>query len=324
MLYSRTQYQNRGFAKEQQSHYTSVPRPLLAGEPIDWTEVWSLTSNSTRLVPTAFCFFGYPHIDEDPFCVADSNGNAAGGSRLEAILQGLFEVIERDAVGIWWYNRIRRPKVDLQSFDDPYFLQLQDFFYSIGRSLWVLDITNDLNVPTFAAVSGWTDRSPEDVALGFGAHIDARIALNRAIAELNQFAPTLLTKAGSDHRCYPYASPEAVQWFTTARLGELEYLQPNCDLKPRKMTDFPPVTQNSLEELLRSVIENLGRQNMEVCVLDLTRPDINLPVVKVIVPTLRHFWRRLAPGRLYDVPVKLGWRSVPIREEVLNPATIFF
>ena len=36
-------------------------------------------------------------------------------------------------------------------------------------------------------------------------------------------------------------------------------------------------------------------------------PEIGLPVVKVIVPGLRHFWARFAPGRLYDVPVKLGW-----------------
>ena len=49
------------------------------------------------------------------------------------------------------------------------------------------------------------------------------------------------------------------------------------------------------------------RQGMEMMVLDQTRPEIGLPVVKVIVPGLRHFWARFAPGRLYDVPVRLGW-----------------
>jgi hypothetical protein len=39
----------------------------------------------------------------------------------------------------------------------------------------------------------------------------------------------------------------------------------------------------------------------------------------VILPGLRHFYRRFAPGRLYDVPVKLGWRDRPLTEEELNP-----
>ena len=48
-----------------------------------------------------------------------------------------------------------------------------------------------------------------------------------------------------------------------------------------------------------------------------------MPVVKVIVPGMRHFWSRFAPGRLYDVPVKLGWLPAPLTEEQLNPIMIF-
>ena len=54
-------------------------------------------------------------------------------------------------------------------------------------------------------------------------------------------------------------------------------------------------------------------------VLDQTRPDVGLPVVKVIVPGLRHFWPRFGPGRLYDVPVGLGRLATPTREADLNP-----
>jgi ribosomal protein S12 methylthiotransferase accessory factor len=58
---------------------------------------------------------------------------------------------------------------------------------------------------------------------------------------------------------------------------------------------------------------------MEMLVLDQSRPDIGLKVVKVIVPGLRHFWRRLGSGRLYEVPVQLGWLDTSLREEQLNP-----
>jgi hypothetical protein len=46
-------------------------------------------------------------------------------------------------------------------------------------------------------------------------------------------------------------------------------------------------------------------------------------VVKVVVPGMRHFWVRLAPGRLYDVPVRLGWLDHALAEEDLNPVPMF-
>ena len=70
----------------------------------------------------------------------------------------------------------------------------------------------------------------------------------------------------------------------------------------------------------QSRVEELG---LEMLVLDQTRPEIGMPVVKVIVPGLRHFWPRCAPGRLYDVPVKLGWLPQPLTEEQLNPVPMF-
>ena len=76
---------------------------------------------------------------------------------------------------------------------------------------------------------------------------------------------------------------------------------------------FAPIFHAALAERLGS----------ELLVLDQTRPEIDLPVVKVIVPGLRHFWARFAPGRLYDVPVKLGWLARPRAEEELNPIPMF-
>ncbi len=57
--------------------------------------------------------------------------------------------------------------------------------------------------------------------------------------------------------------------------------------------------------------------------LDQTRPDIGIPVVRVVVPGLRHFWARFAPGRLYDVPVALGRLAKATRYENLNPIPLF-
>ena len=61
---------------------------------------------------------------------------------------------------------------------------------------------------------------------------------------------------------------------------------------------------------------------MEFLVLDQTRPDIGMPVARVIVPGMRHFWARFAPGRLYDVPVGMGRRERPLAEADLNPVPV--
>ena len=67
------------------------------------------------------------------------------------------------------------------------------------------------------------------------------------------------------------------------------------------------------------VTHQAERTGLDFLVLDQTRTDIEAPVVRVIVPGLRHFYRRFAPGRLYDVPVKLGWLERPRPEDELNP-----
>ena len=58
---------------------------------------------------------------------------------------------------------------------------------------------------------------------------------------------------------------------------------------------------------------------LDFLVLDQTRPDVEVPVVRVLVPGLRHFYRRFAPGRLYDVPVRLGLLDRPRLESELTP-----
>ena len=47
------------------------------------------------------------------------------------------------------------------------------------------------------------------------------------------------------------------------------------------------------------------------------------PTTVLIVPGLRGFWTRFAPGRLFDVPVQLGRLAAPTPYTELNPIPIF-
>lgn len=145
-----------------------------------------------RYLPTEYCYFHPSPLDDGRSCFGCSNGNAAGNTREEAILQGFLELVKRDHVALWWYNRLRRPSVDLESFDEPYLRQLMAFLASRGRDLWVLDLTADLGIPVFTALSRRTDHQPERIAFGFGAHLEPRLALLRAVTEMNQLLASLL------------------------------------------------------------------------------------------------------------------------------------
>jgi ribosomal protein S12 methylthiotransferase accessory factor len=318
MLYSTRQYLQRDDLNRDGGHYNYVPIPFDPDQEIEWSPVWSLTRRQRRYLPTAFCYFNYPHGDSEPFCLACSNGNAAGNNLEEAILQGFFELVERDSVALWWYNRVRRPGVDIDGFADPWLDRIREFLAGHGREIYVLDLTSDLQIPVFAAVCRSVRGGEEQIVLGFGAHLDAHIALLRAVTEMNQMLSSLLEANGLSE---DVTDRETVHWLKTATVENQPYLLPDGSLHPASM--YHRAKTDDLSEDVRTCQSLVESRGMEMLVLDQTRREIGLPVVKVIVPGLRHFWARFAPGRLYDVPVQLGWLSRALLEEEVNPIPMF-
>lgn len=317
MRYSERQFANRDQWNQMGDLFNWVPVPFDEDQEIEWSPVWSLTHNVVRYVPTAYCYYGYQG-GNCAFTQADSNGCAAGNSKEEAILQGFMELVERDSVALWWYNRLKQPGVELDSFDEPYVQALQTFYRARQRDLWVLDISSDLDIPTFAAISRRNDREPENIVFGFGTHFDPHIALLRALTEHNQ----LFNVYGQMPTSSPQTSP-AIDWYQTATIANQPYLTPDETVSLKTESDYPQTWSNDLYPDIRRCVQLASEKGLETLVLDQTRPDTGLHVVKVFVPGLYHFWARFAPGRLYDIPVQMGFLPEPLPEEDLNPIPIF-
>ena len=321
-LFSDHQLDNASAINAKGHPYNIIPNRFDPDALIDWTPVFSLSERRHRYLPTAMLYFGIaPEHEGSGGQIADSNGCAAGNTLEEAILQGFFELVERDAFAIWWYNRLRMPRVDLASFDDAFIASAEDYYAGQARELWLLDLTSDLSVPAFVALSRRAGGETEDIIYGAGAHFDPRLAALRAICELNQCL-TWLPRPGARDGKPMIDDPVALAWWKTARLTECDWLAPSEDAAPSMASNYPASGRMDTREDVEQVIELLKDRGLELLVLDQTRPDIGLPVARVLVPGLRHFWQRLAPGRLYDVPVSLGRLSAPLSEGELNPSPV--
>jgi oxazoline/thiazoline synthase len=305
LLFSDTQYRQAGTPSTDSDEMTPPAVLFDRSAEVEWSPAWSLRDGRFKYLPTSLMYFFYAGGSGANHFHADSNGCAAGNTLEEAIVQGFLELVERDSYAIWWYNRLRRPEVDLRSFDDSYIRDLQVQFGETGRRVWLLDITSDLGIPSYVALSHATENSQDIIEFGSGSHFDARIAALRSLTELNQFL-SLGLAAGRNESVTPL------------RLQDHPYLTPSGEpsIRPDLSSRFGHA--DTREQVLACVA--LAKQTgADFLVLDQTRPDIEVPVVRVIVPGLRHFYRRFAPGRLYDVPVKLRWRDRPILESDLNP-----
>ena len=108
----------------------------------------------------------------------------------------------------------------------------------------------------------------------------------------------------------------------TNRRQQLPDARPSA--RPRRVQDFGNLASDDLYQDVLTCTGLAAARGIEILVLDQTRPDVGLPVVRVVAPGLRHFWARFGPGRLYDVPVREGWLSRSLDEGELNPFVIQF
>jgi oxazoline/thiazoline synthase len=266
-----------------------VPRRFSNDEPCAWTTVTNILTGECRAIAAAIGYL-WRSCDSASLAIGDSNGCAAGASIEDAQYRALLELIERDAVAIWWYNRLVRPCIRWEGFGDTLLNEAIGELNKAGIYPTLLDLTTDCGVPVLAAVAYGGDEARP--FFGAAADPDLRSAARRALAEMIQF------RAWSEPDPAPAHPPPA-------------YLAWEGESNP------PPATSS-----IHGIVDLAGvlaKCGLDSYWLDLTRPEIGLPVARVIVPGLRHAWRRLGPGRLYDVPVALGWLSRPRAEGEMNP-----
>jgi ribosomal protein S12 methylthiotransferase accessory factor len=316
-LFSASQYREPGFAFQ----------PFTEETRVTWTPGYSLLQRTPVLVPAALVYRPYWPIEGEA-AIGDfpTTGLACGNSLADAILHGLYETVERDAIMITWLNRLPVHRIDLDRLApatdaNPPWARLGE------RGLFVHDITTDIAIPTRLAVL--IDRSSPRVfvTVGAAAHDNPDRALEKAVAE------ALFLRPAVEHVVRSSAGPDTVQtledhltfFSSAARLHELGFLlnAPACG----NGASPPMLARGSLMQL-RTALRALQQRGLDAIVVDVTLPEVlqtGLRVVRVIVPgliplTFGHRYAAKGGQRLYTVPVTLGYASRGLAEDDLNPA----
>ncbi|MCX4791880.1 YcaO-like family protein [Streptomyces sp. NBC_01221] len=211
-----------------------------------------------------------------------SNGLASGNTMTEAVLHALCEIVERDAEVLWrmgaGYRRVKRA-----SISDSTCVGLIDRFMDVGLDVALWDITSDIGIPAFGCtlVPRDTERfwRPVGIHDGYGCHPRAEIALSRALTEAAQTRMAYISGSRDDLLHEELASSCAPELVSQAA-AELASVA-----ETEAFPDAPD--SRSLEQELDHVLSAVRKSGAEQAVMvNLTRPDFQVPVVKVLVPGL--------------------------------------
>ena len=252
---------------------------------IPWMEGYDLLQDESIYVPANAVFHPLPpRYERTRLFRTNTNGLAGGNELEEAIFHGLAEVIERDA---WSLVEITRDTGPLVRVLDGEIRALVDKFLNVSVSVLIREITSDIGVPTFAAVSD-DDRlkDPTLLTIGMGTHTDASVAIKRAITEVAQSRLTQIHGARSGSPAtemnrlmgYEWMRKQNRHWFEVAG---------NEDLATAAAQSLD--TNDFLEDIKHVLTLLKERGFKRVIVVNLTREEIGVPVVRVIVPGLELF-----------------------------------
>jgi ribosomal protein S12 methylthiotransferase accessory factor len=234
---------------------------------IGWSPAVVLDNLLTTWLPTELLRLDFAStLLTIPIFKIDSTGLASGNSYIEAILHGLYEAIERDALAraeehrnfrhVFGWNR----SAVVQS--------LEDRCLAAGVTISVLECPS-AQIPVFRVT---ITEGSEPAFSGSGCHLDSEVALLRAITEAAQSRLTAIAGARDD-------------------IADIAYLiRPTSgggqgDIHAR--VDFGKIASRATGDLandLRLVLDMLTSGGYRPLVVDLTRSECGIPVVFVIVP----------------------------------------
>jgi ribosomal protein S12 methylthiotransferase accessory factor len=257
-----------------------------AGLPILWIEATDLATKDRIWVPYEVVHANYTHpLPAGSGCFAAStNGLASGNHPLEAICHAICEVIERDAgrLSHLWSKRERdAARIDPETVTDPACRAVLDRLAHAGFSVAIWETTTDIGVAAFDCVIADMRAGGGHPGGGSGCHPTAEIALLRALTEAVQVRNTYVTGSRDDL--------PAEEYIPSVQADRRRRVQLSME-SPQAGRAFRTDASRSFDTFAEECRWLLGRLAAvgcrQVLAVDLTKPEFDLPVVRVVIPGL--------------------------------------
>ena len=258
---------------------------LQAHEPILWTTATDIVTAAPVFLPFEIVHADYTAATpaNSGIFAANTNGLASGNDFFEAVAHALYELVERDAIALWSLSNAmaRAARVlDLGSVGSPICRDLLRQFDDAAIDVAVWDITTDIGLPAFHCLIADRDASATDPEIGSGCHPSREVALMRALSEAVQSRATWIAGSRDDF--------EPRDYLASARAGRLATSRDWLNAPPR--VDFgavPDWINHCVRDDIAQAVTALRRVGLaQVLAVDLTHPDIGVPVARVVVPGL--------------------------------------
>ena len=269
---------------------------------LEWNICHDLISGDDYYVPSNAIY--HPYVLEDNSCQSlfksNTNGLASGNSLEEAILHGMFEVIERDAWSIFELTHKNYKQIDLDSIESETVNDAISKFSENDIKIKLMDFTADVNIPTIAASADDTLLKDAGLlTLGIGTHLDPEVAVLRALTEVAQSRATQIHGAREDTVRADFARTAGYE--RMKRINKYYFQEEDEKIR---LSDIENRSTDSITKDIDIVLEELKSNEIEhMLYYDLTRPELNVNVVRVIIPTME----------LYSIdPSRAGYRFLRV------------
>lgn len=250
--------------------------------PLEWSLSNDLISGDEYYVLSNAVFHPYNHDNNvESFFKSNTNGLASGNILDEAILHGIFEVIERDAWSIFELTHKNYSQINLDSIESELINNILDKFESNGIKIKLMDFTADIKVPTIAASADDTvTKDAGLLTLGMGTHLDPEVAILRALTEVAQSRATQINGAREDTVRADFAREAGYE--RMKRINKYYFKQEEEKIN---LQDIENKSATSINEDIDIVKEELMANDIkQILYTDLTRPELDVSVVRVIIP----------------------------------------
>ena len=257
---------------------------------LEWSLAKDIVSNEDHYIPTNAIF--HPYKYPVSLFKSNTNGLASGNVLEEAILHGIFEVIERDAWSIFELTHKNYAQIDIDSIESDIINESIDKFESNGIKIKLMDFTADIKIPTIAASADDTvTKDAGLLTLGMGTHLDPEVAILRALTEVAQSRATQINGAREDTVRADFAREAGYE--RMKRINKYYFRQEDEKIP---LSSIENKSTTSITEDLKIVKEELMANDLDkILYYDLTRPELDVSVVRVIIPEMELY--ALDPSR---------------------------